>query len=111
MAAEGFVRTLYPEAVAIHRDQIRTLGEAAPILKEEWIVLSSAVLGSKLLGRGPTEDAAWDAAARSVRVEEPKPRLSFSEWLAEQAKHEGMPRNGGSVRKSGVTQWRICWAR
>ncbi|WP_152051849.1 hypothetical protein [Tautonia marina] len=102
MDPQQIVRSRFPHAQAIHREPVYVLGQREPYMPGGWVVLSSPTLGAEHLGSGPTEDAAWAAAADTISEQTSSPRLSFKEWLEEQAKREG----GVELRRRLIEDWK-----
>jgi hypothetical protein len=83
---QELVRSRFAHAQAFHREPVYVLGQHDPYLPGSWVVLAAPSPGAEHLGSGSTEEAAWRAAAAAVGEHTNAQRLSFKEWLAEQAK-------------------------
>ena len=68
MTPEQIVRSRYPNARARHRPPVFETGQSDPYAPESWVVHASESAGAEI-GAGPTEQAAWQAAAQKVKAD------------------------------------------
>jgi hypothetical protein len=65
MTSKGIVFARFPHAVADHYDLAIQEGKPAATQKAHWYIRAAS--GGMIIGRGPTEQAAWDDA--TIRIQ------------------------------------------
>jgi hypothetical protein len=63
---QDVVLARYPHAAAKHHEPIRQLGQSAPYQEGYWSIISAKEMGATELGRGDTEEEAWENAASNL---------------------------------------------
>ena len=63
---EEIVLQHYSHAESVHVPPIYHHGESSVYCAEEWVILDQSRRSDEELGRGPTEEAAWENAAKTI---------------------------------------------
>ena len=74
MTPPEIVTDRFPHAVAKYHDVVQR-ERAAPKEKAHWAIHTGPGLGERVIGRGATEEAAWNDAARRIQKGEIDKRL------------------------------------
>src|SRR5690348_5983229 len=77
--ARETVIAYYPLAHAVAPSATSQTGQSAVYDKTAWAVFAMRDLGSQPIGTGPTQEAAWIAAAKTVQVH--KRRAAMQRWV------------------------------